>query len=58
MLYAIKDSLSNPACSDIEEDADDKEVDEEDIVFGKLSSDTEPSWVMGTISKTIQNCKK
>jgi len=37
MLYAIRDSLSNLACSDNEEDADDKEVDKEDIEFGKLS---------------------
>jgi hypothetical protein len=52
MLVAIGDSLSDLASSDDGEDGED-EADEE-IEQGKLSEDDEPSWVMGTINKTVQ----
>jgi hypothetical protein len=50
MLDAIGDSQSDFARSDDEEDRD----DDADTEQGKLSKDDEPSWVMGTISKTVQ----
>jgi hypothetical protein len=50
MLDAIGDSLSYVASSDDEEDGE----DDEDTEQGKLSEDDEPGWVMGTISKTVQ----
>jgi hypothetical protein len=50
MLDAIGDSQSDFASSDDEEDRD----DDADTEQGKLSKDDEPSWVMGTISKTVQ----
>jgi len=52
MLVAIGDSLSDlPSSDDGEdwEDEDDKETEQ-----GKLSDDDEPGWVMGTITKTVQ----
>jgi len=52
MLVAIGDSLSDLASSDNGEDGED-EYDEE-TEQGKLSEDDEPGWVMGTISKTVQ----
>jgi len=55
ILNAIGDSLSDLACSDNEEDAEDGE-EEDDTEQGKLSKDDEPGWVMGTISKTVQRC--
>jgi hypothetical protein len=30
--------------------------DDEDSEQSKLSKDDEPSWMMGTISKTVQQC--
>jgi len=54
MLNAIGDCLSNLASSDNEEDGEDKDDEEADPAGGKLSEDDEPSWVMGTISKTVQ----
>jgi len=56
MLNAIGESLSDLACSDDEEDGEHEEDDEEDSELGKLSEDDEPSWVMGTIFKTVQQC--
>jgi len=56
MLDAIRDSLSNLACSEDEEDGEDKDDDEDDTGHGKLSKDDEPGCVMGTISKTVQHC--
>jgi hypothetical protein len=50
MLDAIGDSLRELARSDDEEDGE----DDEDTEQGKLSEDYEPGWVMGTISKTVQ----
>jgi len=52
MLVAIGDSLSDLASSDDGEDGDDE--DEEETELGKLSEDDEPAWVMGSISKTVQ----
>jgi len=54
MLNAISDCLSELASSDDEENGEDQDDEEEDSVGGKLSEDDEPSWVMGTISKTVQ----
>ena len=52
MLVAIGDSLSNLASSDVGEDGEDQ--DDEETVQGKLSEDDEPGWVIGTITKTVQ----
>jgi hypothetical protein len=53
MLNAIRDSLSDLARSDDEQDGEDEEDDEEDTELGKLSDDDEPGWVMGTITKVV-----
>jgi hypothetical protein len=50
MLDAIEDSLCDLASSDDEEHREDNEVTEQ----GMLSEDDEPGWVIGTISKTVQ----
>jgi hypothetical protein len=52
MLIAIGDSLSDLASSDNGEDGEDEDDDETEQ--GKLSEDDEPCWVMGTITKTVQ----
>jgi hypothetical protein len=52
MLVAIRDSLSDLASSDDVEDGEDE--DDEETVQGNLSDDDEPGWVMGTITKTVQ----
>jgi len=52
MVVAIGDSLSDLASSDDGEDGEDE--DDEETEQGKLSDDDEPSWVMGTITKTVQ----
>jgi len=52
MLVAIGDSLSDLASSDDGEDGEDE--DHEETEQGKLSEDDEPGWVMGTITKTVQ----
>jgi len=52
MLIAIRDSLSDLASSDDGEDGEDEDVEE--TKQGKLSEDDEPGWVMGTITKTVQ----
>jgi len=50
-MAAIGDSLSHLASSDNGEDGEDED---EETELGKLSEDDEPGWVMGTISKTVQ----
>jgi len=52
MLVAIGDSLSDLATSDDGEDGE--EEDDEVTEQGNLSKDDEPGWVMGTITKTVQ----
>ena len=52
MMVDILDSLSDPASFDDGEDGED-DADAEKVQ-GKLSEDDEPSWVMGTITKTVQ----
>jgi len=54
MLVAIGDSMSDLASSDDGEDGE--EEDDEETEQGKLSEDDEPGWVMGTITKTVQQC--
>ena len=58
MLHAIRDSLSDLASSDDEQDVEDEEDDQHDTEFSKLSDDDEPGWMMGTISKTVQHHEK
>jgi hypothetical protein len=52
MLVAIVDSLSDLTSSEDGEDGEDE--DDEETEQGKLSKDDEPVWVMGTITKTVQ----
>jgi len=52
MLVAMWDSLSDLAGSDDGEDGEGD--DDEETEQGKVSKDDEPGWVMGTITKTIQ----
>jgi len=52
MLFTIGDSLSDLASSDNREDGEDG--DDEETEQGKLSEDDEPGWVMGTITKIVQ----
>jgi len=52
MMVAIRDSLSDLASSDDGEDGEDE--DDEETKQGKLSKDDEAGWVMGTITKTVQ----
>jgi len=52
MLVAIGDCLSDLASSDDGEDGE--EEDDEETEHGNLSEDDEPGWVMGTITKTVQ----
>jgi len=54
MLVAIGDSLSDLASSDNGEDGEVADVEETEQ--GNLSEDDEPGWVMGTITKTVQQC--
>jgi len=53
-VVAIGDSLSDLASSDHGEDGEDE--DDEETEQGNLSEDYEPGWVMGTITKTVQQC--
>jgi hypothetical protein len=56
MLVAIGESLSNLASSD---DGDDEQGEyDEETEQGKLSEDDEPGWVMGTITKTVEQRMK
>jgi len=52
MMVATRDTLSDLASSDDGEDGEDGE--DEETEQGKLSEDDEPSWVMHTISKSVQ----
>jgi len=52
MMIAIWNSLSDLASSDDGEDREDEDAEETEQ--GQLSEDDEPGWVMGTISKTVQ----
>jgi len=52
MLVAIRDSLSDLASSDDGEDGE--EEDDEESEPGNLSEDDESGWVMGTITKIVQ----
>jgi len=52
MMVAIRDSLSDLASSDDGEDGE--EEDDEETEQGNLSEDDKPGWVMGTITKTVQ----
>jgi hypothetical protein len=52
MLVAIRDSLSDLASSDDWENGEDE--DDEETEQGNLSEDDKPSWVMDTITKTVQ----
>ena len=52
MLVAIGDSLRDLASSD--NGVDGAEEDDEETEQGNLSKDDEPGWVMGTITKTVQ----
>jgi hypothetical protein len=51
MIAAVGDSLSDLASSDYGEDGGDED---EETDQGKLSEDDEPGWVLGRISKTVQ----
>jgi hypothetical protein len=51
ILVAIGRSLSDLSSSDNAEDGEDADAETEE---GKLSEDDEPGWVMGTITKTVQ----
>jgi hypothetical protein len=54
MIVAIGDSLSDLASSD---DGEDWNVeDDEEREQGKLSEEDKPGWVMGTITKTVEQC--
>jgi hypothetical protein len=52
MMVANRDSLYDIASSNNGEDGD--SGNDEDTEQGKLSEDDKPGWVMGTISKTLQ----
>lgn len=52
MMIAIEDSLSNLASFDDAKDGNDK--DDEDSELWKLSEDDQTGWVVGTISKIVQ----
>ena len=52
LLAATGHGLSDLASSDNGEDRQDE--DDEETERGKLSEDDEPGWVMGTITKTVQ----
>ena len=52
MMVAIRDSLSDLASSDDGEDREDE--DDAETEHGKLSKDDELGWVIGTISRMVQ----
>jgi hypothetical protein len=54
MLVAIGYSLSDFARFDDEDDWEDE--DDEETEQGKLSERDKPDWVIGTITKTVQQC--
>jgi len=51
-MFAIGDSLRDLASSDDQDNGEDE--DDEDTEVGKLREDDEPGWVVGTISKIVQ----
>jgi len=51
-MIAIRDSLSDLACSNNVDDGEDEK--NQDTELGKLSEDDEAGYVVGTISKTVQ----
>jgi len=52
VLNAIGDSLSDVASSDAVDDGEDEDDDEGDTGLCKLSEDDQPSWELGSMSKT------
>jgi len=50
----VGDSLSDIATCKDKEDVEEEEDDEEHTELSKLSKDDKPGWVMGTISKSVQ----
>ena len=52
MMVAIGDGLSDLASSNYGEDGDDE--DDEETEQGQLSEDDEPGWVIGTMTKMVQ----
>jgi hypothetical protein len=54
ILVAIEDSLRDLASSYDGEDG--KDEHDEETEQGKLSKDDKPGWVMGTITKTVEQC--
>ena len=54
MMVATGDNMSDIANTDDGEDGEDE--NDEDRDPGKLSEDDQPGWVMGTISKMVQQC--
>jgi len=57
MLNTISNGLRDLGSSTNQQDGDDKEDNQEDTALGKMNEDEESSWVMGTISKTVQQSK-
>jgi hypothetical protein len=53
MMAGMRDTVSDLASSD---DGEDGEDEDEETVQSKLSKDDELGWVMGTISKMVQQC--
>jgi hypothetical protein len=51
-LVAIRDSLCDLASSDNGKNGEDE--DDEETEQGKFSEDDDPGWVMGTITKSVQ----
>ena len=54
IMVAVGDSLRDFAHSDNWDDGEDD--DDEETEHGKLSEDDKPCWVMGTITKMVQQC--
>jgi len=53
-MVAIRDSRRDLASSNNGEDGEDE--DDEETEQGKRSKDDEPGWVIGTITKVVQQC--
>ena len=58
MLNAIGDSMRVHASSDDEEDVEDEDDAQETGELGKLNEADKPGWVIGTISKSVQQCQQ
>ena len=54
LMVAIRDSRRDLASSNNGEDGEDE--DDEETEQGKRSKDDEPGWVIGTITKVVQQC--